>query len=217
MSRPYVTVILLIGLLLAALVLAGAAAQQRLPNDHQGYAPRQPMAYSHRLHAGELGIDCRYCHTAAEEGQHAGIPAADVCMRCHQYVTAPFADQQAELRRAEQEGRTPQRVISAELRKLYDYLALDDELQPRADRTPAPIPWVRVHNLPDFVAFDHRAHVNAGVSCQHCHGPIESMQTVAQHASLSMGWCVNCHRDAQAHGIAGKPVQPSNDCAACHY
>jgi hypothetical protein len=79
------------------------------------------------------------------------------------------------------------------------------------------IPWVRVHNLPDFAYFDHRAHVVAGVACQKCHGPVETMERVRQVESLSMGWCVNCHRDANLHGVAGKKVNASLDCAACHY
>jgi hypothetical protein len=76
---------------------------------------------------------------------------------------------------------------------------------------------VRVHNLPDFVYFDHRAHVTAGVTCQHCHGPIESMERVRQVETLSMGWCVNCHRDATENGISGQAVHASTDCAVCHY
>jgi hypothetical protein len=84
-------------------------------------------------------------------------------------------------------------------------------------RTPRPIPWVKIHNLPDHAAFDHRVHVRAGVSCQQCHGPVETMERVRQVQDLSMGWCVNCHRDVNRHGVAGKKVQASIDCAACHY
>jgi hypothetical protein len=138
-------------------------------------------------------------------------------MRCHKFVTAAFDVMQAELRQADEQQRQPNRVVSAELQKLYDSLALDPQMNPIPGKEPQAIPWVRVHNLPDYVYFDHRAHVAAGVTCQYCHGAVESMQTVEQFASLSMGWCVNCHRDAAAHGVAGRPANPSIDCAACHY
>lgn len=138
-------------------------------------------------------------------------------MRCHKFVAAPFGAMQTEAQAADAEKRKPRTIVSDELRKLYDAMGLDDNLEPSATQKPRPIPWVRVHNLPDFVYFDHRAHVNAGVTCQHCHGPVESMQTVEQFSTLSMGWCVNCHRDAAANGIQGKAVSPSLDCAACHY
>jgi hypothetical protein len=108
-------------------------------------------------------------------------------------------------------------IPSVELKKLYRFLALDDQLQPIPGETPKSIPWVRVHNLPDYVYFDHRAHVAAGVTCQDCHGPVEAMQRMEQFASLSMGWCVNCHRDATKDGVHGHVVHASTDCAVCHY
>jgi len=217
MTKPYVTVSLLIGLVLSGTLLLAGVARQHWPNNQQGYAPRQPIAYSHRLHVDELGIDCLYCHSSARESRHAGIPSSDVCMRCHKFVTAGFNVMQAELRAADKEQRPPRTIVSPELRKLYDALALDDQLNPIPGQPPQAIPWVRVHDLPDYVYFDHRAHVAAGVSCQQCHGAVEAMQTVEQFSSLSMGWCVNCHRTAAAHGVAGRPVHPSTDCAACHY
>ena len=138
-------------------------------------------------------------------------------MRCHSFVTAPFDDVQAETRLAEEEGRDPERIVSDELRKLYEAMAVDKEMKPLDGKLPRAIEWVRVHNLPDYVYFDHRAHVAAGVTCQHCHGSVESMQQVSQFSDLSMGWCVNCHRDAAQHGVHGQPADPSLDCAACHY
>jgi hypothetical protein len=124
---------------------------------------------------------------------------------------------QDEQTKADTEKRQPQRIISTELQKLYNSLALDGNLAPQLNATASSIPWVRVHNLPDYVYFDHRAHVSAGVTCQRCHGPVETMERVRQVESLSMGWCVNCHREANALGINGKAVHASTDCAACHY
>ena len=92
-----------------------------------------------------------------------------------------------------------------------------EQRKPLAEAAPQPVPWVQVHNLPDYVYFDHRAHVAAGVACQSCHGPVESMERVSQFSSLSMGWCVNCHRETTANGVNGQAVHASTDCAICHY
>jgi len=216
MHRTIVNVILLVGLFFGLMVLASGMSEWRLPDNQQGYAPEQPIAYSHRLHAGELGIDCQFCHTAAAHGRHAGIPSTDVCMKCHKYVTSSFDVLQEEITLADKEKRKPETIISEELRALYDTLGLEDPQQPIADDAKS-IPWVRVHNLPDYVYFDHRAHVAAGVTCQKCHGPVESMERVRQFESLSMGWCVNCHRDATKDGINGQAVHASTDCTVCHY
>ena len=107
--------------------------------------------------------------------------------------------------------------MSPELQKLYDALALDSELEPVPGRAPKPIVWTKVHVLPDFVYFDHRAHVTVGVACQRCHGPIETMDRVRQAETLTMGWCVNCHREVNSTGVNGKAVHPSIDCVTCHY
>ena len=187
-----------------AVSLAALAAAWRLPGDNRGYEPVQPINYSHRLHAGEMQIACMYCHSGAEQSRYAGIPSTSVCMNCHQEVRASFELVQQEAQDAEAEDRTAERIVSSELQKLYDTLALDDQLRPLEDKAPMPVPWVRVHTLPDFVRFDHRPHVLSGVSCQSCHGPVETMERVRQEASLSMGWCVNCHRDVNEHGVAGK-------------
>jgi len=138
-------------------------------------------------------------------------------MRCHKFVTSSFDVLQDEVKQAEKEKRKPDQPVSNELRKLYDSFGLDELLKPKEGVKPTSIPWVRVHNLPDFVYFDHRAHVSVGVKCQRCHGPIESMERVYQAETLSMGWCVNCHRDATKNGIDGKAVHASTDCAICHY
>ena len=200
-----------------AVSLAALAAAWRLPGDNRGYEPVQPINYSNRLHAGEMQIACMYCHSGAEQSRYAGIPSTSVCMNCHQEVRASFELVQQEAQDAEAEDRTAERIVSSELQKLYDTLALDDQLRPLEDKAPMPVPWVRVHTLPDFVRFDHRPHVLSGVSCQSCHGPVETMERVRQEASLSMGWCVNCHRDVNEHGVAGKTAYASLDCTTCHY
>lgn len=216
MPQRMITVVLIVGTFFALTILGSGMSRWRMPDNHQGYAPSQPIDYSHRLHAGELGIDCRFCHTGASSGRYAGIPSSDVCMKCHRYVTAPFSVMQQERRDAEKENRQPQLVVSDELQKLYDSLALGKDLQPSEDAQPQSIEWLRVHQLPDYVYFNHQAHVTAGVACQKCHGPVESMERVRQHSSLSMGWCVNCHREVNRNGVQGQPVHASIDCTTCH-
>ena len=217
MNRIIVTIILIAGLCCSLIILAAGMSEFRLPDNQQGYSPAQPISYSHRLHAGELGIDCRFCHSAAEQGRHAGIPSTDVCMKCHKYVTSSFDVLQQEITKADEEKRKPEKIISPDLQKLYDALGLDDPQKPAIDAETKTIAWVRAHNLPDYVSFDHSAHVTAGVSCQKCHGPVESMERMRQSETLSMGWCVNCHRESTALGIEGHAVNASTDCSACHY
>jgi respiratory nitrate reductase gamma subunit len=211
------TIVLLVGLAFSVVALVPRLESSHLPGNDQGYEPVQPIAFSHRLHAGELKMACLYCHSQAEKSPHAGIPAASVCMNCHYYVTAPIRDVRAETELAERKKRPPRPVISAELKKLYAALGLDDELKPDSAKPSKPIRWVKVHNLPSFVRFDHRAHVNAGVGCERCHGLVETMERVRQVENLSMGWCVNCHREVNQTGVAGKRVRASNDCTTCHY
>ena len=215
MSPRNAKILIVCMLLLGALVLA-EATEVRLPGNHQGYEPKQPIAYSHRLHAGELNIDCQYCHYGAESSRHAGIPSASVCMNCHNTVTAGFDVVLQERDLAQKEGREPNRIVSAELRKLYDALGLDEELQPTG-QPGKPIEWVRVHNIPDFVYFDHRVHVAREIACETCHGPVQSMERVRQFSDLSMGWCVDCHRQ-NAAAVGGPPEEhASTDCASCHF
>lgn len=211
-----ITMVLIAGIGGCLLLLTTTARSWHLPGNNQGYEPQQPIAFSHHLHAGELGIQCLYCHHGAETSRAAGLPTGDTCMNCHRYATAPLNEIRNEDAAAAEQQRAPRPVISAELKKLYDALAVDEHMQPDPQRQ-QPIEWVRVHDLPDFVYFDHRAHVQAGVTCQECHGPVESMQRVRQHVSLSMGWCVDCHRTSTQNGIHGKPVQASTDCITCHY
>jgi hypothetical protein len=197
------TVVLATALAVSLVPLAWA---WRSPGNNQGYSPAQPIAFSHKLHAGDMQISCFYCHAGAETSRYAGIPSSNICMNCHGRVTASFAEQQQARPRE-----------SPELRKLYDALALNNGLAPIEGKSPKPIAWQKVHQLPDFVYFDHRAHIAASVQCQQCHGTIESMERVRQVETLAMGWCVNCHRDVNRTGVAGKPVHASIDCVTCHY
>jgi hypothetical protein len=218
MNNRVLTVFLSVGLSLGVIVFFGSYSNTfRFPGNHEGYEPIQPIAYSHRLHAGELGIACLHCHSAAERSRYAAIPSANICMNCHRFVTAPFVEVKAEDDRASNEKRKPERIISPEIKKIYHALALDDDLKPDPQKRTKPIEWIRIHNLPDFVYFNHSAHVNAAVDCQTCHGPVETMERVRQVSDLSMGWCVNCHRDVNANGVKGRTVYASTDCSTCHY
>ena len=196
-------------MLVAGLVVIGTTAEVRLAGDHRGYAPEQPIAFSHRLHAGDLAIDCLYCHYGARSSRTAGIPPASLCMNCHKQVTSSYDAKIQEDELAKQEGRKPRRIVSAEIAKLYKALGLRDDGSDDPDAKPQAIAWRRVHNLPDFVAFDHSVHVAKGVSCQSCHGHVQSFERMRQHESLSMGWCIDCHRQ--------QAPKRATDCASCHY
>ncbi|MBP7849436.1 MAG: cytochrome c3 family protein [Lentimicrobiaceae bacterium] len=137
----------------------------------QNYAPDQPIKFSHKIHSGENGIDCEYCHYTALESKSAGIPPVSLCLNCHNVI-----------RNGTQSGRF-------EINKIH-----------AAVKSGKPVEWIRVHNLPDHAFFSHAQHVQAGkVECQTCHGPVEEMHVLKQHSDLSMGWCVNCHRDTEVH------------------
>jgi hypothetical protein len=217
MRSRIISLVLVIALVFSLLALAPKLLGFRWPGNNQGYEPAQPIAFSHRLHAGELGIACTYCHHGAEKSKHAGIPSGELCLNCHRSVKAQLLEQQAENDLAKAEKREPKKLLSPEVRKIYDALALDEILKPIPGKTSRPIEWVQVHKLPAFACFSHQAHVTAGVACQKCHGPVETMEKIQQVGNLSMGWCVNCHRDMNGKVGAGKKLHPSTDCAACHY
>lgn len=217
MGSRVLTLVLAVAIVVALVGLAPRLAAYRLPDNQQGYEPVQPIAFSHRLHAGEMKIDCQYCHSGAERSRRAGIPAASVCMNCHRFVSAPLGSVRAEDGLAEQEGRKPRHIVAPEIAKLYRSLGLNDEAKADAAQAPRPISWVKVHNLPDFVYFDHRPHVLAGVDCQRCHGPVELMERVRQVETLGMGWCVNCHRAVTRDGVNGRQVRATTDCVSCHF
>ena len=155
----------------------------------QGYEPVQPIHYSHRIHAGDNGIDCKYCHSSARVSKHSGIPSLNICMNCHKSIYEVSADTQ-------KEGIDEYGIdYNAEIKKLYAAVGWDDNEQKYTGET-QPVKWVRIHNLPDFAYFNHSQHVEvAGVQCQTCHGPVEEMEVMYQHAPLTMGWCINCHRE----------------------
>jgi len=217
MSHRIVTILLAAGLAGSLLMLLGSISQFSLPGNQRGYEPVQPIAYSHRLHAGELQIPCLYCHFSAETSRHAGIPPAGVCMNCHRYVTSTLGALRAEDELAQKEKRQPRMIVSREIQKIYDALALNAKFEREPARRLQPVVWTKVHNLPDFVYFDHRAHVRVQVTCQTCHGPVETMERVRQISDLSMGWCVNCHREVNRAGVSGRTVHASTDCSVCHY
>jgi hypothetical protein len=212
-----IIIVLILGIVIVSVSLISALARVNLFGNNEGYRPEQPIAYSHRVHAGELAIPCLYCHPGAERSRHAGIPSPSMCMNCHRYVTATLGAIREEERLAEKEDRDPRPLVSPELQKLYGALALDEQLARDPQRDQQAMVWTKVHRLPDFAYFDHRPHVAAGVACQRCHGPIESMDRVRQFSSLSMGWCVSCHRESGGTRLAGKPVDPSLDCVTCHF
>ena len=155
----------------------------------QGYAPVQPIHYSHRIHAGDNEIDCKYCHASARGSKTSGIPSLNVCMNCHKSRGEVAAVTQAE-------GKNEYGVdYNKEIQKLYAAVGWDEATQAYTGET-KPVEWVRVHNLPDFAYFNHSQHVSvAGVECQKCHGPVEEMEIMEQFSPLTMGWCINCHRE----------------------
>lgn len=153
----------------------------------QGYAPIQPIHYSHRIHAGENEIECKYCHSSARESKHSGIPSLNVCMNCHKNIAEVAPETATE--------EYSKEFYDAEIQKLYAAVGWDPAKQAYTGKT-QPVKWVRIHNLPDFAYFNHAQHVTvAGVECQTCHGPVEEMEIMYQHSPLTMGWCINCHRE----------------------
>jgi mono/diheme cytochrome c family protein len=194
------------GILVLALLLGGKATIDAAygVGIHQGYAPEQPIKFSHKLHAGQYQINCNYCHTGVYAGKGGNVPSANICMNCHNAIKRE----------------------SPEIQKIYAAIENDE-----------PIQWVRVHNLPDLAYFNHSQHTNVGgLECKSCHGEIEKMEVVEQRSSLTMGWCIDCHRqtDVNAKGNAyydklveihnkdsKTPLKVQNigglECSKCHY
>lgn len=183
-----------------------------------GYSPEQPVPFSHKLHVGTLKMDCRYCHSTVDKAAHAAVPATQTCVNCHSA--------------ANPDGSVANSAIHTNSEKLLPVR----QSQASGD----PIEWERVHDLPDFVYFDHSAHVNRGVSCVSCHGRVDRMEEVYQAEPLSMAWCLDCHRnptphlrpqeyitqlDWQPEGDAEElgariqaelEINPSTNCSTCH-
>ena len=154
----------------------------------QGYMPVQPIHYSHKIHAGANQIECKYCHSSARVSKHSGIPSLNVCMNCHKNIAEYNGEEDLE------NGYTKE-FYTKEIKKLYAAVGWDEESQQYTGKT-EPVKWVRIHNLPDFVYFNHAQHVQVGqIECQTCHGPVEEMEIMYQYSPLTMGWCINCHRE----------------------
>ena len=181
----------------------------------QGYQPKQPIAFSHKIHAGQYEIECKYCHTGAAKGKQANIPTTNICMNCHLQIKSGAI------------------TGEGEIAKIYSAAGFDPLTSTYSGRT-KPVEWVRIHNLPDLAYFNHSQHVNvAGVVCQTCHGPIQEMDVVKQYSLLTMGWCIDCHRktDVNTKGNAyyDKLMELHNnknfkveeigglECSKCHY
>lgn len=199
-----------------------------------GYMPKQPVAFSHQLHAGQLGMDCRYCHTHVEESPHANIPSPNTCMNCHT-VTDQMSGYLKKAVTAD--GTSPSaHWISRDLAKVR-----------AAAYSGGSVDWRRIHKVPDYAHFNHSVHLKAGVSCYSCHQRIDEMPVVFQSESLSMGWCLECHRNPEnnlidrsevritdlntVESLLASPTQqeaglrlkeqlqlnPPQNCGACHY
>lgn len=161
--------------------------------DDKGYAPLQPIAFSHQLHAGELKMDCAYCHFNAERGKHAGVPPMSVCLGCHGPDKGGV------------QAKSPEIAKLLSIADKGSYTGEDGVVHEGGV-----VHWNRVHKLPDHVYFSHQWHVKAGVACQTCHGAVEEMAVVRQHATLSMGWCLDCHRKSNYVGGLAFDGQSAN-------
>jgi mono/diheme cytochrome c family protein len=156
----------------------------------QGYQPVQPIHYSHKIHAGDNKIDCQFCHSSARVSKTSGIPSLNVCMNCHKTIYEYNGETTAEYSKEFYDG---------EIKKLYAAVGWDDANQEYTGETQA-VKWVRIHNLPDFAYFNHSQHVTvADIECQTCHGPVEEMEIMYQFAPLTMGWCINCHKETNVN------------------
>jgi hypothetical protein len=154
------------------------------PSRYVGYAPDQPLPFNHKIHAGDNKIDCRYCHTSVETSAHASVPPTATCMNCHSNVANKTSDVKWLTKQFEGEKSTGNSI----------------------EGKGKPIQWIKVHDQPDFVYFNHSRHISRGVDCSKCHGNVAEMVKVKQVESLNMGYCVNCHRENNA----------PNDCSTCH-
>ena len=165
-------------LLFVGLGLVAAFSYYATPKAQRvSYQPDQPIPFDHSLHSSQLGIDCRYCHSGVDKGAHAGVPTANTCWNCHQHV---------------QKG-------NPKLEPLRAAMGVDKDHVPIEGAVKTPIEWVRIHRLPDYAYFDHSAHVNRGVSCEECHGDINEMEKVYHAKTLSMSFCLDCHRSPEDH------------------
>ena len=201
--------ITLAGLMLGGVLTVGIVWYYFSPEyTDVGYAPPQPVPYSHEFHVGELDINCQYCHSYVEQSAHSNVPSTQTCMNCYTQI----------------------RTESLKLLPVRESWA-----------TGNPVPWLKVHHLPDYVQFNHSVHVTVGVGCESCHGRIDLMEVVSQKEPLSMGWCLQCHRapekylrppaevttmgyepasnqtESNLQRIEEDGIYPPTDCSGCHY
>ena len=188
----FLTVVLALGFLYALYAYLMSVGME------QNYQPAQPIAFSHKIHAGDNGVDCNYCHSSARHSKHSGIPSANVCMNCHMYIDGSEIVDAAG--NAKYGGER-----SPEIAKIYAAIGWDPEARTYIEGyEQKPIQWIRIHNLPDLAYFNHAQHVSAGqIECQTCHGPVQEMEEVYQFSELTMGWCINCHRETEIKGDNG--------------
>jgi mono/diheme cytochrome c family protein len=226
-KNQFLIFIMVVGLLLSSAYFTYGYLMQI--GIDQGYAPIQPIHYSHKIHAGANQIECKYCHSSARVSKHSGIPALNVCMNCHEYIGDYNGEEDLE------NGYTKD-FYTNEIKKLYSAVGWDEENQVYTGNT-KPVKWVRIHNLPDFVYFNHAQHAQvAKIECQTCHGPVEEMEIMYQYSPLTMGWCIDCHRESNVdkdneyyqkvhdelskkYGVEKLTVAQLGgiECAKCHY
>ncbi len=183
LSNPTIVKLTIGALLMFSLAAYGFVFGVTEVSNQQYYAPEQPIKFSHKIHAGEYQIDCKYCHSTVEKSKNASIPSVNTCFNCHKGVQA----------RDKYDGE-----ISPEIKKIYAAMDYNPDGKPgeQFGTNPKPVKWIRIHNLPDYANFNHSHHVStAGLTCQTCHGPIQEMAVVQQFSTLQMGWCIDCHRE----------------------
>jgi hypothetical protein len=190
-NKVYIAMVAIVFFVVAGFFLSKAAIGL---GRQKGYEPKQPIFYSHKVHAGINQINCLYCHGNAWESRHAAIPSVNVCMNCHRTIQS-YGENSAKI--YDEVGNEVNG--SGEIQKLYKYAGFDPKNADKWDPSKAkPIEWEKIHNLPDHVYFNHSQHIRAGkVQCQTCHGEITAMDEVKQVAELSMSWCINCHRNTK--------------------
>src|SRR3954454_24402175 len=171
-------------------------------------SPVQPIKFPHPVHVQKLGMSCLYCHYTANKSPDPGLPAVGTCMGCHASVGGGV-NGKGEVNLPKNDLHEARR--SPELEKLMKY-ADAKPMMAGLGANAKPIPWLRIHKVPEYVHFPHMRHVNAGVTCQTCHGQVQNMKQVAQQNTLNMGWCINCHV-----GRSNPPFKARYDCATCHY
>ena len=226
-ENQFIMFVLVIGFLLSSAYFTYGYLMQI--GIDQGYAPIQPIHYSHKIHAGANQIECKYCHSSARVSKHSGIPSLNVCMNCHEYIGEYNGEEDLE------NGYTKD-FYTNEIKKLYNAVGWDEENQVYTGNT-QPVKWIRIHNLPDFVYFNHAQHAQvAQIECQTCHGPVEEMEIMYQYSPLTMGWCIDCHRESNVdkdneyyqkvheelskkYGVEQLTVAQLGgiECAKCHY